>query len=168
MSDIRVIDGITPEVDRMLREINNREPIMRAAGQEVVSITRQAFTNASLRPATWAPLKGKSGRALYRTGALTRSIAVTSVDDNHVVVSTDRPYAAFHQFGTKGPYTIRARLGGGLFWPGAKHPVKSVQHPGLPARPFFPFTLSGSIASFARIRISNIIASKIARILRIS
>ena len=161
MSDVIVTDTITPELARILREIQNRTPIMRAIGQELVSITRQAFTNPPLRPAPWAPLKKASGRPLYRTGALTRSITVSQVSNDSVTVSTDRPYAIFQQLGTKGPYTIRPRLKGGLCWPGAPHPFKSVTHPGLPPRPFFPFDAAGHISALARQRIEAVISAKL-------
>lgn len=167
MSEIVIQDGITPVLARMLQDVQNREPVMRAVGQEIVSVTRQSFTNASLRPASWPSVKNKSGRPLYRTGALTRSITIARTSNDSVVVSTDRPYAMFHQFGTRGPYTIRARMAGALAWAGARHPVKSVQHPGVPARPFFPFMASGAVAEYAKVRISRIIAAAMRKMLRI-
>lgn len=41
----------------------------------------------------------------------------------------------WHQEGTE-PYTIIAKPGSALSWPGAKHPIGKVNHPGLPPRPF--------------------------------
>jgi hypothetical protein len=38
-------------------------------------------------------------------------------------------YAPFVEFGTA-PHTIEAKNAKALFWPGANHPVRSVQHPG--------------------------------------
>lgn len=166
-SSVIVTDTITPELERMLREIGNRVSILRAVGQEIVSMTRQAFTNPGLRPESWAPLKKSTGRPLYRSGSLTRSIRVASVTNDAVMVSTDRAYAGFQQFGTKGPYTIRPRGSGALYWKGARHPVKSVQHPGLPPRPFFPFDSSGRVAAFARERITGIITAKLNQMLRV-
>jgi len=63
------------------------------------------------RPVRWAPLApryaawkarrfGAGLRILERTGALRRSIS-TRVEGNAIVASTDVPYAAFHQFGTR-------------------------------------------------------------------
>ena len=34
------------------------------------------------------------------------------------------------------PHTIRARGKKALYWKGAKHPVKSVRHPGSKAKPY--------------------------------
>ena len=36
-----------------------------------------------------------------------------------------------------GPHIIRAKGSGALYWPGARHPVKSVRHPGTKANPFY-------------------------------
>lgn len=52
---------------------------------------------------------------------------------------TNVEYAAIHQFGGRTPArTIVPRYGRALFWPGARHPVRRVRHPGslIPARPF--------------------------------
>jgi|GEM_PF-1521389 len=44
-------------------------------------------------------------------------------------------YARFVEFGTL-PHRIEAKNGQALFWPGADHPVRSVQHPGTKANPY--------------------------------
>lgn len=44
-------------------------------------------------------------------------------------------YAIFVHEGTS-PYTIRPRGGQALFWKGASHPVRRVNHPGIKANPF--------------------------------
>ncbi|MEW5726059.1 MAG: phage virion morphogenesis protein, partial [Thermodesulfobacteriota bacterium] len=48
-------------------------------------------------------------------------------------------YAAILQFGGRtNPKVIEPKRKKALFWPGAAHPVKRVNHPGsvIPARPF--------------------------------
>jgi hypothetical protein len=40
-----------------------------------------------------------------------------------------------------------------LWWPGLPHPVGGVMHPGLPARPFFPFDSSGKLTPPAQARV---------------
>ena len=80
----------------------------------------------------------ESGQTLTDTGRLRASIT-HSVAGDAVEVGTNVVYAAIHQFGGKTkPRTIRPRRKKALFWPGAGHPVASVQHPGsdVPARPF--------------------------------
>lgn len=44
-------------------------------------------------------------------------------------------YAPFVQFGTK-PHVIEAKDKKALFWPGAAHPVRKVNHPGTAANDF--------------------------------
>lgn len=50
------------------------------------------------------------------------------------------PYALFVEKGTK-PHEIRPRTKQALFWPGARHPVKRVMHPGTKANPFVEKTV---------------------------
>ena len=44
-------------------------------------------------------------------------------------------YARFVEEGTR-PHIIRAKNKRALYWKGAKHPVKSVRHPGSKAKPY--------------------------------
>ena len=107
-----------------LAALKNPQPVLRAAGLVVVSVAQRAFTEASLRPSSWAPLadstlkqrrsQGRGSAALLKTGLLSRSPRIGSVTSTVEVVS-DRPYAAYQQLGTKK----------------------------APARPFFPFDSSG-------------------------
>lgn len=125
--------------------------------------------DAQGRPARWAPLKistwagwigsrksfrNKSG-ALSAKGAQALSGRLILTDTSRlrnsinfialargVEGSTNVKYAAIHHLGGQtGPHTIIPRTKKALFWPGAAHPVKSVQHPGskIPARPFLMF-----------------------------
>lgn len=50
------------------------------------------------------------------------------------------PYALFVHKGTKS-YIIRPRIKKALFWPGARHPVKMVRHPGIKPNPFVERTV---------------------------
>lgn len=45
--------------------------------------------------------------------------------------------------GTK-PYTIRPRTKQALWWPGLRHPVKLVRHPGIKKNPYIPRTITKS------------------------
>ncbi len=80
----------------------------------------------------------EGGTTLSDTGRLKSSIRAFS-GANFAGAGTDVKYAAIHHFGgTTGPrdiFPVRAKA---LFWPGAKHPVKKVSHPGskIPERPF--------------------------------
>ena len=55
------------------------------------------------------------------------------------------PYAWYVHEGTN-PYTIRPKAKKALWWPGARHPVKKVRHPGIKANPFIERTF-GQIKS---------------------
>lgn len=133
---------LTPEMARMARECGRPRKVLEAMGTTLASTTQRAFNDASLRPAPWAPVKKQGGAPLKRSGALWHSIRVTELTDSLTKVGTDRKYAGWLQYGTS-PYTILPKDKKALFWPGALHPVKKVNHPGLPPRPFFPFDVNG-------------------------
>ncbi|OLT26536.1 hypothetical protein BJF83_20845 [Nocardiopsis sp. CNR-923] len=65
-----------------------------------------------------------------RTGRLRSTIRV---QDNRVTVGTR--YWRYHHDGTR-PHTILPRNKKALYWPGARHPVARVHHPGTKANPF--------------------------------
>lgn len=156
-------DLLTPALRRLVGQVSDKRPILYAMGTQLVSLTQRAFNDASLRPSPWAPVK--TGRPpLKKSGLLWRSPRITHVGGRSVTVGTDRPYAAYHQFGT-GPYVIRARTKKALHWPGARHPVKSVRHPGLPARPFFPFDGDGRMIPSAVEKIRAVVEAKLRAIL---
>ena len=80
----------------------------------------------------------RRGLTLVDTGRLRQSITrrATAIE---VRVGTNVAYAGIHQLGGKtAARTIRPKNKKALYWPGARHPVKSVRHPGstVPARPF--------------------------------
>lgn len=52
-------------------------------------------------------------------------------------------YAPYVEFGTK-PHTILPRNAKALFWPGAAHPVRKVNHPGTKPNPFMERILAAS------------------------
>ncbi len=177
MSFVVTKDEITPALRNMVDRCRDRQPVLEAMGEALVSVTKRAFNDPSLRPEAWAPIKNlnvdsagrqraangkfQSSSALKKSGALWQSIRITELTGDHVTVGTDRPYAGFQQFGTKGPYTIRPKTKKALAWPGAAHPMKSVQHPGLPPRPFFPFSPEGQITDAALRRIQSVARAKL-------
>ncbi|MFD6094752.1 hypothetical protein ACFVWN_01055 [Nocardiopsis flavescens] len=65
-----------------------------------------------------------------RTGTLRSTIHVVG---NRVYVGTG--YWRHHEYGTK-PHIILPRYKKALYWPGARHPVARVHHPGTVANPF--------------------------------
>lgn len=168
MMQARVIitrDTLTPDLRALARKLADKRPLLEAMGLALVSVTQRAFNDESLRPSAWAPKKTANGKPLLkRSGMLWRSPRIVALEAAAVTVGTDRPYAAAHQFGSR-PHTIRPRAKRALFWPGAAHPVGAVHHPGLPARPFFPFDSSGRMTPTAQQRVRNAAAAKLRSIL---
>lgn len=73
-----------------------------------------------------------------RTGDLKKSIEHHVEDGNLVVSATgsdEREYAVYVELGTH-EHTIEAKPGSALYWPGARHPVRKVTIPDIPAQPF--------------------------------
>jgi phage gpG-like protein len=70
--------------------------------------------------------------APYKTGALRADIQIRRRTSRKLVVGTKRViYAPIHEFGGKTkPHIIRAKRKKALYWKGADHPVKWVDHPG--------------------------------------
>jgi len=164
MSDtgVKIVhDTITPSLARIIAACKNTRSVLEAMGAALVSVTVRAFRDEW--PASWPPTK-RGVAPLYRSGALRHSIRVISLTDRSVTVGTDRPYAVFHQFGVK-PHPIRPKTKGALYWPGAAHPVRRVNHPGLPARPFFPFDASGRMTDVGRRIIEAAARAELARLL---
>lgn len=50
-------------------------------------------------------------------------------------VHSHADYTTAVEYATQ-PHEIRPRAAKALYWPGAKHPVASVHHPGTPEQPF--------------------------------
>ncbi len=165
MIDVRITrDSINPDLAKRILAFKDRKGILGAMGAALVSVATLAFRQSSLRPSEWKPIRSADGKfkaPLYNTGALKHSIRVVSRTSDSITVGSDRPYAAAHQFGTK-PYVITTKTAKALFWPGAGHPVKRVNHPGLSPRPFFPFTKAGIITAEASQRLESAARAKIA------
>lgn len=158
-------DTLSPALAKMARNCSNPKSILEAMGNGLVSLTKRAFNDESLRALPWPPVKKQTGAPLKRSGAMWQSIRITELTNTHVMVGTDRPYAPHHQFGTD-PYDIVARTKKALFWPGAAHPVKRVHHPGLPARPFFPFDSQGNMILSAKVKIEAAAKTALAKLLK--
>src|SRR5688572_9681029 len=72
------------------------------------------------------------------TGRLRSSIRWRMATDSrgvHGIVGTDADYAVYVHQGTR-PHSIQPRTKKALFWKGARHPVRGVQHPGTRGVPF--------------------------------
>lgn len=69
------------------------------------------------------------------TGRLKNAVETIQITRFHYILVANTHYAPFVEFGTA-PHTIRANDAQALFWKGADHPVKAVNHPGTPEQPF--------------------------------
>lgn len=73
-----------------------------------------------------------------RTGDLAESVEHHVEDGNLIVSATgsdEQSYAYYVEMGTR-PHVIRPNGKQALFWAGAAHPVKKVNHPGTKPEPF--------------------------------
>ncbi len=142
------------EIGRALRRLRRRmkdlTPVMDSIGRRLMTSTDMRFKTGvdpdgepwpKSRAARDRGLEGsvsRRGLTLVDTGRLRQSITRRASEDE-VVVGTNVAYAAIHQFGGKTPpRRIVARRKKALHWPGARHPVRSVMHPGskVPKRAF--------------------------------
>lgn len=138
----KVHDGITPSLARLAVKARNTRLAMRQGGMAAVSLTKRSFGDASLRVATWPPLKASTLAARRRkryasaplraSGHLWQSIRVIDATDRSVTIGSDR---------REGSYSVAAihQLG--------------APRAGIPARPFFPFKSDGRATALARERI---------------
>lgn len=136
-------DTITAALQAIQSRLSDMTPLMRQLSGIMLDAVEENFA-AEGRP-KWKPSQRaikQSGKTLQNTGRLagrTDNTLITDATSNKAIVGTNVVYAAIHQFGGKtSPHVIKPKNKKALFWPGAKHPVKSVKHPGsdIPARPF--------------------------------
>lgn len=106
----------------------NRAGITAACRQEGVfrNLERRADRVIDLAAGSVTVRTGEYARGLKRERFLRRGVAgvrVTATADHSAVI----------EFGSR-PHIIEAKNGQALSWPGARHPVRRVQHPGTAAQ----------------------------------
>ena len=142
---LQIRDTITPALAKAISAVKNPAPILEAMGQQLVSITKRAFSDSSLRAMPWPARKKPAPHQLLRkSGALVQSIRITEVSQDHVTAGADRVYAAIQQLGS------------------AK---KTGRGSGIPPRPFFPFYKSGKMTPLAARKIEAIAMDKLAKLM---
>lgn len=137
-------DGLSPDLARRVRVVSDKSRFHRAMGIALVSLTKRAFNDPSLRPGAWPALAGGGAARLRKSGTLAESPRVVSATSSGVTVGTDRKYAAIHQLGGKTKaHVIRPKFKKALKTPFGV--FAKVNHPGskIPARPYFPFYRDG-------------------------
>ncbi|WP_052362355.1 phage virion morphogenesis protein [Geminisphaera colitermitum] len=152
---MQIRDTISPSLAKLAAGIENKKPILEAMGTQLASLTQRAFNEPDLRPAPWPAKRDGSPATLRKNQVLVRSIRITDLTNDSVTVSTDRLYAAIHQFGgeirAKGK-ALRFQLGGKTIF------AKKVK---IPPRPFFPI-INGQFTDQARDKIRRVGEEKIA------
>ena len=117
----------TSEIDKFVIDLKDTSENIRSDVQKVLK--KSGFNIES---------KAKlniTNNGSVKTGHFRRGIA-TDVGNMEVTVHTSNiKYARGVEEGTR-PHAIRAKNKKALYWKGAKHPVKSVRHPGSRAKPF--------------------------------
>jgi phage gpG-like protein len=147
-------DDITPDIRKKLKGMKDLGPILRAMGTQIVSLTKRAFRDPSLRAAPWKNKKkwdpieerlvegGPSN--LIAKGMLMSSIRITSLSKSNVTIGTDRKYGAIHQLGG----VIRPKKAKALVFTIGGVTIRAGKVT-MPARPYFPFLPNGSLAPVA-------------------
>src|SRR5688500_16108179 len=109
---IRLVrDEVTRDLASKLDAARNLEQILRAVATQLVSLTKRAFREPSLRQHPWPAKKGGEGSSnLIKKGMLVSSIRITSATRDEVTIGTERKYEAIHQLGG----VIRAKPGKSL------------------------------------------------------
>lgn len=64
-----------------------------------------------------------------------KSWFISDINDEQATIKTHAEYAIYQDQGTR-PYLIYPKEKKALWWPGAKHPVKFVAHPGIEGKHF--------------------------------
>ena len=132
MALIKIRDTVSGDLRRRISAAGDKRPLLEAMGQAIKALGIQAFTDPSKRPDYWVPRKDNKPHALLQKSTMLRkSIRVTGIMKDSVVVGSDRPYAAIHQLG-------------------GKH---------IPARPYLPFHASGQMTSLGRQRTERAITA---------
>ena len=117
----------TSEIDKFVIDLKGTSEDIRSDIQKVI---KKAGFNIEAKAKLNITNNGS-----VKTGHLRRGIT-TDVGNMEVTVHTSNiKYARGVEEGTR-PHVIRAKNKKALYWKGAKHPVKSVRHPGSRAKPF--------------------------------
>lgn len=138
-------EGITRMLDRVAAKGRDMKGALAIVGERVLRQTDDRWGhNVDPEGRPWKSPKGSTWKKkknlliLVERGHLRGSIRY-QVSGHTLLVGTNKVYARIlHEGGKTRPHTIRPVNAAALFWPGAKHPVKVVRHPGsdFPARPF--------------------------------
>ena len=114
------LNSFSVDVGKMSSEIE--EDVKKVVKNSAFNIQKEAMSNLT---------KNKS----VDTGHLRRGISTDIKGLEAIIHTSNIKYAPMVEFGTKA-HIIRPKNKKALYWKGAKHPVKSVRHPGGKAKPY--------------------------------
>ena len=117
----------TSEIDKFVIDLKDTSENIRSDVQKVL---KKSGFNIEARAK-----RNITNNGSVKTGHLRRGVT-TDIGNMEVTVHTSNiKYARGVEEGTRS-HIIRAKNKKALYWKGAKHPVKSVRHPGSRAKPF--------------------------------
>ena len=111
-------------------DLNKFSVILRELPDEIKNDVRKVIKNSAFNIE-----RNAKSSASVKTGHLRRSISTKMGDMEATIHTSNLKYAPMVEFGTR-PHIIRAKNKKALYWKGATHPVKQVNHPGSKAKPY--------------------------------
>ena len=111
-------------------DLNKFSVILRELPDEIKDNVRKVVKNSAFNIE-----RNAKSSASVKTGHLRRSISTKMGDMEATIHTSNLKYAPMVEFGTR-PHIIRAKNKKALYWKGAAHPVKQVNHPGSKAKPY--------------------------------
>ena len=111
-------------------DLNKFSVILRELPDEIKDDVRKVVKNSAFNIE-----RNAKSSASVKTGHLRRSISTKMGDMEATIHTSNLKYAPMVEFGTR-PHIRRAKNKKALYWKGAKHPVKQVNHPGSKAKPY--------------------------------
>ena len=111
-------------------DLNKFSVILRELPDEIKNDVRKVVKNSAFNIE-----RNAKSSVNVKTGHLIRSISTKMGDMEATIHTSNLKYAPMVEFGTR-PHIIRAKNKKALYWKGATHPVKQVNHPGSKAKPY--------------------------------
>lgn len=141
---------LTRGLSNLLRNLQNRRPMMQGIAAELLSMTEDNFERESWGNEPWQPTH-RGGKILQLSGQLAASIHTLATNQS-AKIGTNKIYAAIHHIGgdihaQNAPY-LMIPLGNGRF--ARKTSVT------IPARPYLPINGNGVLQSDGKSRILDI------------
>ena len=117
----------TSEIDKFVIDLKE-------TSEEIRSDVQKVLVNSGFNIEARAK-RNISNNGSVKTGHLRRGISTDIKGLEATIHTSNIKYAPHVEYGTKA-HIIRPKNKKALYWKGAKHPVKQVNHPGSKAKPF--------------------------------